>query len=102
VAWILPSITQKALGSSPAAAVRHEVSFISQLHHQNISQQSQGGLAYTSYSLADGDLDAVIAWLSSSPLGKLQSIAKAKDVSHLVRMPLVAVERDRFRLGAQT
>ena len=96
VAWILPSITQKALGSSPAAAARHEVSFISQLHHQKFSQQSQGGLAYTSYSLADGELDTIIAWLGS-PLGPLQSISKAKDVRHLVRMPLVAVERDNFQ-----
>jgi hypothetical protein len=96
VVWILPSIAEKALNSPPVAASRQEVSFISQLHNQKFSQQSQGGLAYLSYSLTDTELDAVVAWMSS-PLGPLPSIAKAKEVKNLVRMPLVAMERDNFQ-----
>jgi hypothetical protein len=96
VTWVLPSITGKALGSPPSAASRVEASFISQLHRQRHSQQSQGGLAYASYSLTDPELEAVIARMSS-PLGPLQSITKAKEVKHLVRMPLVVTERDNFQ-----
>ena len=96
VVWVLPSIIEKALNSTPAATSRQEVSFISQLHNQRFSQQSQGGLAVATYSLTDTELNAVIARMGS-PLGQLRSIAKANDVKHLVRMPLVATERDNFQ-----
>jgi hypothetical protein len=96
VAWVLPSATEKALSSAPPPASRCEISFINRLHNQKVSQQSQGGLAVTSFSLADAELEAVMAWLNSSPFGPTQ-IAKAKDVKHLVRMPLVAIERDNLQ-----
>jgi hypothetical protein len=97
VTWALPSTTEKALGSAPARISRQEVNFISQLRNQRYSQQTQGGLAFASYSLSETDLDAVIAWMNSSPLGALHSTERAKGIDHLVRMPLVANERDNFQ-----
>jgi hypothetical protein len=97
VAWVLPSITEKALGASPAAASRAEQSFIRQLHSKKYSQKSQGGLAYTSFSLSDADLEAVVEWMRTSSHGQFGSIARAKEINHLVRMPLVAIERDNFQ-----
>jgi len=38
-----------------------------------------------------------MAWMNSSPYGQLHSITKAEEVEHLVRMPLVATERDNFQ-----
>lgn len=96
VRWVLPSATEKALSSAPAPASRCEVSFINQLHNQKFSQQSQGEVAVTSFSLADAEVEVVMAWLNTSPFGQMQ-IAKAKEIKHLVRMPLVAIERDNFR-----
>jgi hypothetical protein len=96
VRWVLPSATEKALSSAPAPASRCEVSFINQLHNQKFSQQSQGGVAVTSFSLADAEVEVVMAWLNTSPFGHMQ-IAKAKEIKHLVRMPLLAIEKDNFR-----
>ncbi len=98
VVWVLPSITQRALGSGSVDELSPpERHFISQLYDQKYSQKSQGGLAYTSYSLSDAELDTVVTLLNSSMYGRLESIRKANAVHNLVRMPLVAIERDNFQ-----
>jgi hypothetical protein len=90
VAWLPPSIAEKALSSDSGAASRAELSFVSQLRSLRLSQSWQGGLASTSYSLTDAELDAVAVSLNSSPhFGDQLRFAKARDIGHLIRMPLV-------------
>ena len=97
VAWVLPSITNRALRKSKGEVSRHELSFVAQLHSEELSQQSQGGIAVLSYSLPHEDLDAVIEQLDSI-LGRFRSpVQKRDDISDLIRFPLTAVERDNFQ-----
>lgn len=97
VVWVLPSITEKALNLSSAVLGRAELSFIALLRKQKYSQKSQAGLAHTSFSLSDPEQTTVVEWLNSSPLGKLDAVSKAKQITNLVQAPLVAIERDNLQ-----
>lgn len=97
VVWVLPSITQKALGSAGAES-RPEMSFVSQLHNIQYSQRSLSGFACTSYSLSEPQIEAVITRLQSSPLGGFDSqIRRAESIARLVEMPIVVAERDNLQ-----
>jgi hypothetical protein len=98
VAWLMPSVTQRALGSNPDPFSRAELSFLSELQFEGTSTQNQGGVACATYSLGDAELRAVIEHLNATPLGRFRSaITKAEDTATLIRFPLVAYERDNFQ-----
>lgn len=98
VAWVLPSITEKALNHENREMSRAETNFIAQARNTEYSPQSQGGVACATYSLSTTELNAVKATLQASPLGKFRSeIREAADISSLVSMPLVAMERDNLQ-----
>ena len=98
VVWILPSITQGALSANKTEISEVEMSFMAQVRGEDFSQQSHGGLACMSYTLSDAEIEAVIGRFHASPHSRFRSpIAIARSVADLVRMPLVAVERDNLQ-----
>jgi hypothetical protein len=98
VVWILPSITEGALASSSEEPTRVEINFVSEIQTEGMSQNSQGGLACTSYSLTEPQLDMVINRLNATGIGTLHSqIRKVADLQSLIRFPLVANERDNLQ-----
>lgn len=98
VLWVLPSITEKALEKTGEES-RVETSFISHVRNTQYSQQRPiGGFACASCSLSDAEIEAVIGRLQTSRLGNFgPQIRRGADVGNLVRMPIVAAERDNLQ-----
>lgn len=98
VTWVLPSITEKALNRSSDDASQPELSFIAQLRTEEMSNQSQGGLACASHSLTNEQLEAVYGRLNSAPSLALSSAMRRADaIPRLIRFPLTAVESENFQ-----
>ncbi len=97
VAWVLPSITERALNSTSAQLTRWEQNFLFDLHGQEFSTRSSRELACTSVSLDDTGIDAVINQLNELGHRQFPQVTKADRIERLIRLPLVAYERDNFQ-----
>jgi hypothetical protein len=99
VVWMLPSITEKALGSNPDSPIsRSEMSFMFQVRNAEMSHKFEGGTASVTYSLTSDQIDKVIQQLSR--VGARQyagEVRKITDIRPLIGFPLAAVERDNFQ-----
>lgn len=98
VTWMLPSVTEKALGNDPTHALSQtETSFLFKLRLLSMPSQQEDGLAVISYSLDPAQLDPVINQLESIGIPQQFQVTKPTDVRPLVTFPLFAVERDNFQ-----
>jgi hypothetical protein len=98
VVWMLPSLTEKAIAGTSGQATRAERSFMYELNSGGYSPRSQGGFAATTYSLTEPQLEAVTANLKLPGFRNLQApIKQTPPIDDLLRVPLVAYERDNLQ-----
>lgn len=99
VVWVLPSITDKALGNDENAKLSSaETSFLFQLRRRETAHNFVGGLACVSCSLDSGRIDKVIQQLNRLGLDQFRNqVKKIEDLEPLVRFPLSVVERENFQ-----
>ncbi|SRR6266481_204546 len=98
VVWVLPSITEKALGQHVDATSRAEMKFIFQISAAERSHKHAGGTSCISYSLNSEQVDGIIQQLTKPGARQYnKQIQKNGDVKSLIEFPVSVTERDNFQ-----